>query len=84
MVIGAALLLVLIAGDVARSGWSQTDRLQGEIDRLEGLNAAIASQNRDLTRSLTSLRKNGALLEQAAREDLGYIRDGEVVVVLPK
>ena len=80
----AGLVLTLVAGDMARGTWPENVRLQNELDTLQKVNAAIRAQNAGLERSLKSLKSNPALLEQAAREDLGFIRDGEVVVVLPR
>ena len=81
----AALLVgVLVAGDLFGGFRDEADRIENELDRLRGANAKVASQHRDLARQLRALKGNPAVLEKAAREDLGYIRDGEIVVVLPR
>jgi cell division protein FtsB len=83
-VVGAALLVSIAYGDRASGLAAESDRLRADVERLEKVNAGIRSRNATLTRQLKSLRSNQALLEHNAREDLGFIRDGEVVVVLPK
>lgn len=83
-VLGVGLLGAMVAGDVGRAGGFETARLENELDTMEKVNAGIRARNRDLDGSLKALKSNQGLLEQTAREDLGFIRDGEVVVILPK
>jgi len=86
VVVLVAVLLVggLVAQDLFGGFRDEADRIEGELDRLRGANAKVASQHRLLARQLRALKGNPAVLEKAAREDLGFIRDGEIVVVLPR
>ncbi len=82
--VGILLLCVIVADDSATGLRTEDARLQLGVDRLEQVNAGIQAQNKALEHTLKSLKSNQALLEHNVREDLGFIRDGEVVVVLPR
>jgi cell division protein FtsB len=83
-VAAGSLLLALAVVDAGSPDGTQVERLQGELDRLESVNAGLHTRNLSLARQVKSLKENPALLEHNVREDLGFIRDGEVVVVLPR
>ena len=80
LVIGVALLL----GHPDTRGWSETSRIQSELEALCATNRALRTENQRLSVQVEALKDNPAFLEQVAREDLGYIRDGEVVVIVPR
>ena len=84
VVVGSVLVAMVIVGDAARSSRSDTGRFEERLETLQNVNAEVRTRTRLLDRTLRSLRTKPALLEQEAREDLGFIRDGEVVVILPK
>ena len=86
LVLGAVGILVV-------AGFALTDREQGvpEVLRRRGdrerLQAEIQElrQRRDeLEREVIGLRKNPRVIEQRARDDLGMIRKGETVFLLPE
>jgi cell division protein FtsB len=58
-------------------------RLEGELTELQGVNRTLQARNAELTRTLESLHSRNTLLEKVARDDLGYIKEGEIVVILP-
>jgi cell division protein FtsB len=83
-IVGALLLGAVAVVDVSPAASLEAERLQVELDKLEKVNAGIRARNESLDHRAEALRSNSDLIEHAAREDLGFIREGEVVVVLPK
>ncbi len=82
VVLGVSLGLALWsppAGD-----WSEDARVETELESLRAGNRAIRAENQRLGRLVEALKDDPAVIEQVAREDLGYIRDSEVVVIVPK
>lgn len=55
-------------------------RLTAEIRRIESENVALRQSNARLRREVRALGGEPAALEQAAREDLGYVRPDEIVI----
>jgi cell division protein FtsB len=76
----AAVLLGLSAADP--DGLRKWRRLAREARRIEAENVLLVRENERLRRDVRALQGDPAALEQAAREDLGYVRPGEVVVKL--
>lgn len=64
--------------------WSEEARVEATLESLLATNRAMQAENKRLQRLAEALERDSAVLEQAAREELGYIRDGEVVVVVPR
>jgi cell division protein FtsB len=82
VVLAAALVLALLAA----AGVKSHQDLAAARGRESTLRASIASTEasvRDLRRRVERLRDDPVLLERIAREDLGWIRPGDVVVVFP-
>jgi cell division protein FtsB len=74
------LLLCLSAADPG--GLRKWRHLAGEARRLEAENREIGRENERLRREVRALQGDEAALERAAREDLGYVRPGEIVLKL--
>lgn len=72
---------------VALAAWSALDpeglrkdlRLRDEVRRMAADNARLAAENARLAREAEALRHDPAALERAAREELRFVRPGEVV-----
>jgi cell division protein FtsB len=81
----AAVVLVLAAGLVVYggSGVLRVRAMQGEIDQLERELATLRTQSIKLTATIDKLRNDPAYIEKLAREDLGYVREGETVLKFP-
>jgi cell division protein FtsB len=82
-----ALYLMAIAGlaglsAVDSDGLRKQKRLQAEIDRAEAANDELRRENLRLRREAKALAGDPAALERAAREELGYVRPGEIVMQL--
>jgi cell division protein FtsB len=75
-----ALLLAASAAD--RGGLRKWRQLAREAGRVEAENREIVRENERLRREVRALQGDPAALERAAREDLGYVRAGEIVLKL--
>ena len=83
--LGLALVLV-VAGGLAVYGGSGVIRvraMQQEIRNLERELSALRTQTEKLTVTIDKLRHDPAYIEKLAREDLGYVREGETVLKFP-
>ena len=79
----AAVSLLLVAVSAAdREGFRRYFSLRQDIERLTRENADLSARNASLVREISALHKDPAALERAAREELSWIREGEVVIKL--
>lgn len=53
--------------------------LRQDVEALQQRNRGLSEQNEALKREINALRKDPAALERAAREELGYVKPGEIV-----
>ena len=85
---GAAAALVMVAlGYIpyhvyARSGLARTLELRRDLVALRARNAQLAAENQRLAREADALRSDPAALERVARNELGWVLPGEIVVDL--
>ena len=83
LVAGAALLslLLVIASLADARGLSRLHRIEHDLSRQELANRQLRDENAALARIVKSLSPpvNDAALEKAAREQLGFVREDEVV-----
>ena len=81
--VGCSLALVLAVCSAADAGgFRRSIELQREIAQLKSRNDALAEENAGLVKEIRGLRKDPAALERAAREELGFVKPGEVVITL--
>jgi cell division protein FtsB len=66
----------------SRSGLARTLELRRDLVALRARNAQLASENERLTRDAEALRSDPAALERVARNELGWVLPGEIVVDL--
>jgi cell division protein FtsB len=83
-VLALAAVGLFVSRSIADNDESDARILRRELEQLRQVNGALEARNKADSTQLTGLTQNQALLEQVAREDLGFIREGEVVVILPK
>jgi len=76
-----ALGLSLVSAADA-DGFRRYFRLRRDLAALEQRRDRFASENARLAREIEALRKDPAAQERAAREELGYVKPGEVVINL--
>ncbi len=83
--VAAALVLVVAAGLAVYggSGVMRVRAMQDEIRQLEHELATLRAQTQKLTATIDKLRNDPAYIEKLAREDLGYVREGETVLKFP-
>ena len=72
-------LVLAIASGVTEGGFRRYWRLQQDVRALEERNAKLAQDNARLRREVEAMRDDPRALERAAREELGYVRPGELV-----
>lgn len=58
--------------------------LERELMSLKGVNAKLEAQNHVLRQRIQRFEKNNRAIEKQAREELGFIKDGEIMVILKK
>jgi cell division protein FtsB len=73
-----ALALTLVSAADAK-GFRRYLRLRQDVEALHERNRMLTEQNDVLLREISALRNDPAALERAAREELGYIKPGEIV-----
>ncbi len=73
----AAVLTLISAVDA--KGFRRYLRLRDDVAALRVRNHTLSEQNEALRREINALRDDPAALERAAREELGYIKPGEIV-----
>lgn len=79
----AGLVALLLVADLHAGGWDRTAALEAELDTLQQENALLRANNARLERVVAVPKDDHLWMEKVIREDLGYVRDGEVIVVLP-
>jgi cell division protein FtsB len=65
-----------------RSGLRHTIGLRRDLTVLRAHNQGLAAENERLAREAEALRADPAAIERVARDELGWVRGGEVVVDL--
>ena len=65
-----------------RSGLRHTLGLRRDLTALHARNLELAAENERLAREAEALRADPAAIERVARDELGWVRAGELVVDL--
>jgi cell division protein FtsB len=84
------LLWAAVAVALVLAGWSASAeggfrrylRLSNDVVGLREKNAKLAAKNAALIREIDALHKSPEAQEQAAREELGFVRPNEVIFTL--
>jgi cell division protein FtsB len=76
--VGAVTVLAALSA-VDPDGIRKHLRLREEVRRMQDENRRIAEENARLAREVRGLRSDPATLERAAREELRFVRPGEIV-----
>ncbi|MEN9800022.1 MAG: hypothetical protein RL653_3719 [Pseudomonadota bacterium] len=74
----AGLLVVVSVMD--GRGFRRYLRLQQDVQSLQERNRAVEEQNKVLRAEVEALKRDPRALERAVREELGYVKPGEIVV----
>ena len=83
LVAAAGLLVVASLAVYGGSGVLRVRAMQQEIQHLEQELGTLRAQTEKLTATIDKLRHDPAYLEKLAREDLGYVKEGETVLKFP-
>ena len=75
----------LVVGGVAvgANGTMRVWQMQRELATLEQEIVRLRAQTQTLTQTVERLRNDPLYIEKLAREDLGYVREGETVLKFP-
>ncbi len=76
-VLGALVLATLSALDAR--GFRRAARLRSQVEALRRANRQLGDDNAALTREINAQRVDARATERAVREELGYVRPGELV-----
>lgn len=80
LAVAAVLAGVLSLASVADArGFRRYLALRQDVESLQERNRALSDQNEVLRREINALRKDPTALERAVREELGYVKPGEIV-----
>jgi cell division protein FtsB len=74
--VAAALVLLSLTDS---GGFRRRQALQRELADLEERNRVLRERNQSLIEEIELLRSDPAAIERAAREELGFVRPGELV-----
>jgi len=85
--LAAAAVVVFVLAYVpyhvyVRSGLRHTIVLRRDLTALRTHNLELATENQRLAREAEALRTDPAAIERVARDELGWVRAGEIVVDL--
>lgn len=75
----AGLLGLLAASALDRDGLRRHRRLEAQVEKVAAENREVEVEVARLRRQIRALQGDPAALERAAREELGYVRTGELV-----
>jgi cell division protein FtsB len=83
VVVLAAGALTIVALAVGANGMMRVWQMQRELASLEQDLGRLRAQTRTLAQTVERLRHDPLYIEKLAREDLGYVREGETVLKFP-
>jgi cell division protein FtsB len=79
--VAAAFVLAVISAS-AEGGFRRYLRLSRDVEALKDKNRRLGDENARMLREVEALQKDPRALERAAREELGFVKPGEVVFSL--
>ena len=77
------VFLLLVLATAALKGWRDLERAKGREQALRARVQATEANIEALRTRIQNLKDDPATLERLAREELGLVHPGDVVVVLP-
>ncbi len=82
--VAAIVIVVLALSAYGTRAVLRVSELRREMDAMERDLVTLRTRTEELTRTVDRLRNDPAYIEKLAREDLGYVREGETVLKFPK
>ena len=83
IVLGVLGVLAAVGLLVGGTGMLRVWEMRRELATLERDIATLRAQTEKLNQTVDRLRNDPAYIEKLAREDLGYVRQGETVLKFP-
>jgi cell division protein FtsB len=84
-VLNGALVFVLIGGALfGKEGVVRHERLAEELRRVRELNSDLDRENARLRKEVEALRHDASYVEQVIRDELGFVRADEMVILIPE
>lgn len=85
VLVGASIIALLIVAValLGPTGFRHYRRLAAEAGALETQNNALTRENEQLRQEVMQLKESPAAQEKAARDQLGYVRPGDTVYLVP-
>ena len=83
--LGIAAVLIVAAGLGAYGvrGLLKVSEMRREMDTMERDLVTLRARTDELTKTVERLRSDPTYIEKLAREELGYVREGETVLKFP-
>lgn len=81
-VVWAAAVVLALASLADQKGFRRYSRLRDDVQILSERNRLLSEKNRKMLLEIEALRGDARALETAAREELGFVRAGEIVIHL--
>ena len=63
-------------------GWGQRERVRTDLEAIVAENDHMAADIEDVRQQIDALRKRPEVQEHSVRQELGYVRDGDIVLDL--
>jgi cell division protein FtsB len=82
--VAGLLLVTVVLGVYGMRAVLKVSEMRREMDTMERDLVTLRARTEALTKTVERLRNDPAYIEKLAREDLGYVREGETVLKFPK
>ncbi len=82
--VAAIVIVVLALSAYGTRAVVRVSEMRREMDAMERDLVTLRARTEELTRTVDRLRHDPAYIEKLAREDLGYVREGETILKFPK
>jgi cell division protein FtsB len=82
--IAGAIIVALGLGAYGTRAIFRVSEMRQQIDTMERDLVTLRARADELGKTVERLRTDPAYIEKLAREDLGYVREGETVLKFPK
>jgi cell division protein FtsB len=79
--VGIALAVAYVPWRIAGGG-DQVERLRGQLARIHDEERALEAENARMARDIAALKTDPRAIEQQARDDLGMVYPGELVMTI--
>jgi cell division protein FtsB len=76
-----ASVAIVAAALAGPHGVAKHDKLRSELASVRTLNDSLRAENAKLRRETNALRTNSEFIESAIRDELGWVRKNEVIIM---